>query len=920
MSRTLITLFLFIVGAHSLQAVEQRSIPRIDQMPDQPSGPLRDWKQVARDYDTLAFDFGRTGEDLPLIWWDRTHVNLPLDTFGLPAYVGHPIQNGGNHYDVITCLGALLGASLSGIDKTNQQGHNWVAMAAQWFNSANGLNLYLNNNPGSTGQTFWYELFPNLLFFRIADRHRAIAPFEPQMRAVAEQMLRMTQALAGADADLTTAVPNFDHTSFNMATMQAVDNGVWKEPDGAAAVAWLLYSAYARFGDERYLTGARACLRYLDQRTKNPFYEILQPYGALVSARMNAELGDRHDSAKQLGWVFDGTNARRWGIAAGKWGELDASGLLSSVIEQQGYAFAMNTFDTVSVLAPVIRYEPRHAEALSKWIALVAHNSRLFYPNGLPPTQQTCYDWAVKHDPQFCLAYEGLREEGLKRCRAEAETTAAGTVGQGDYHATFGQDGNAQVLKPDARGRLEHRWQMTIPPGHDPVLVLIAEVKLPAGATAAPLEVGLAPDMQSTATRLLTLNPGNSTHWCELQRTSETLALVVSGTLPAGAELRVDDLYVQLPLGIKPMAMGDPKFMGWARSDLGLYGSSFVGCLAAVVEPTNVPGIVQVDTVRTDAWAPRTYPTFAYFNPHATTQTLELPMGEAALDLYDAIEHAFIAQGVTGTARVAIGPGQTRLLVHCPPSGTLAHDAWRTTLNGVVIDYANGRVPRPEPAPVAPPPDHSRVLRVPKASTAPTLEGAWPAGDTASIELDTAPVGTMKAQLSFAWDEHYLYARLIEVAGAKQSVEATEASAYQAGPFAYDGLALFFDWDNSNDGAPQGDYNVWLGLNSRGDAQLITARPPSTERTTRAACPNSVVETAGTAAQGNRRILARIAWSDIERNLPYYARGERLPPIAGQRFGLEPLLLDGGYKGQQFIGGGTMPTGDDARSLDLILE
>ena len=41
----------------------------------------------------------------------------------------------------------------------------------------------------------------------------------------------------------------------------------------------------------------------------------------------------------------------------------------------------------------------------------VANASRFFYGNGLPEDHQTCSDWIKKNDPNFVLAYEGLRQQ-----------------------------------------------------------------------------------------------------------------------------------------------------------------------------------------------------------------------------------------------------------------------------------------------------------------------------------------------------------------------------------------------------------------------------------------------------------------------------------------------------------------------------
>jgi len=54
---TIATIHLF-----SLASAQQITMPRVEQMPNMPSPYLmRNWKEVALGYDSLVFDFGRTG-------------------------------------------------------------------------------------------------------------------------------------------------------------------------------------------------------------------------------------------------------------------------------------------------------------------------------------------------------------------------------------------------------------------------------------------------------------------------------------------------------------------------------------------------------------------------------------------------------------------------------------------------------------------------------------------------------------------------------------------------------------------------------------------------------------------------------------------------------------------------------------------
>jgi hypothetical protein len=125
------------VAMYSCAAIAaQIDIPRIESMPNMPAPyQMRDWKQVARDYDNYIFSFTRTAsssdswwEKYPIVWWDTGRVNYPWDTFGMPSYIGHPSMHGGGTHEAINCLGAVLGGALAGIDKSNQ----FVAVTGQY--------------------------------------------------------------------------------------------------------------------------------------------------------------------------------------------------------------------------------------------------------------------------------------------------------------------------------------------------------------------------------------------------------------------------------------------------------------------------------------------------------------------------------------------------------------------------------------------------------------------------------------------------------------------------------------------------------------------------------------------------------------------------------------------------------------------
>jgi hypothetical protein len=381
-------------------------IDRVELMPNLPEPfHMRNWKQVARDYDDLVFNFSKKGIYLPLISWDFTHWNFNRDTFSMPSYVGRQMAD-----EAINCMAAVLSATLVGIDKSNQSGYNWVEMCENWYNIDTEQYIYLNNRHAVTSTSFWYVLFPNLIFYQLAYYYPETGDFQNEVREVADRWYDACVALGGSVDPIS--LPNFAHTAFDFNTMQPVYHG-WREPDAAAAIAWLEYIAYLKWKDPKYLLAADWCLEFLNKLTYNPLYEVLLPYGAYIAARMNAELGRTYNTPLFINWCFGpGDYQARfgWGVIAQNWGGYDCHGLHGSITDGGGYAFAMGTYENVGCLVPIVRYDDRYARAIGKYVLNAANAARFFFGNGLDADHQDSEDWIEVYDPKYCISYEALRK------------------------------------------------------------------------------------------------------------------------------------------------------------------------------------------------------------------------------------------------------------------------------------------------------------------------------------------------------------------------------------------------------------------------------------------------------------------------------------------------------------------------------
>ncbi|RJP56348.1 MAG: T9SS C-terminal target domain-containing protein [Ignavibacteriales bacterium] len=385
---------------------QQININRIDLMSDFPFPYLmRDWREVATGYDSFVFDYNIEGQYLPLIFFRNNTINYPDDiSFGLHTVVGTTSPTSGEAINVIP---AVVGASLIGIDKSNQNGYDWVKMCREFFNNRPEENVYLNHPSATSGDDWWYATMPNVFFYQLYDLYPETVDFNYQLRSVADQWLRAIETMGGSDTPWI--IPNMNYRGWYLSTMTPHTSGV-KEPEAAGALAWLLYNAYKETREERYRIGAEWAMEFLNNYTTNPSYELQLPYGVYIAAKMNAELGTQYNIEKMINWTFDIGPLRNWGAVVGSWGGLDMHGLIGEVNGTNDYPFLMNTFQQAGALLPLLRYDDRFADALGKWMLNAANATRYFYPNFLPANKQDSEEWAFQYDPNSYIGHEAIRQ------------------------------------------------------------------------------------------------------------------------------------------------------------------------------------------------------------------------------------------------------------------------------------------------------------------------------------------------------------------------------------------------------------------------------------------------------------------------------------------------------------------------------
>lgn len=382
----------------------QKVVPRIarysSEMPEDYG--LYDYEAAALAYDELLFGKQPEGAFFPLRWQDDTNR-----TFGFAAYVGDGRTGRDGSQEAVAVISSVLSATLLGVDKSSQDGVNYVALLHPFFSEDEGIVL---NNPGGSSRdaSMWYLLYPAILFVQVSEHY----PQESQIRADALATVESWYQAYLVMKETGT----FDYTGFDFSQMQPYRNDIWKEPDCAAGIAVLMQAGFELTGNAEYEAAVADCLDWLTEYEGSPLYEVLLYFAPSLAARLNAREGRNYDIDRLLGDVLNGGSIPRggWGSISGKWGDYSVNGLIGSTTDGGGYAFSMNTFAGGYALANLVKYDTRYAQALGIWYLNAASAARYFFPGETAPEKQSAT--GNKAAMEFIekaggsVPYEGIRK------------------------------------------------------------------------------------------------------------------------------------------------------------------------------------------------------------------------------------------------------------------------------------------------------------------------------------------------------------------------------------------------------------------------------------------------------------------------------------------------------------------------------
>lgn len=139
-----------------------------------------------------------------------------------------------------------------------------------------------------------------------------------------------------------------------------------------------------------------------------------------------------------------------------------------------------------------------------------------------------------------------------------------------------------------------------------------------------------------------------------------------------------------------PFATGDFVRGGWGATNYVLYGSSHVGIFGGIIDTTDVEMILKLDVLKTDYFAADAYPTYLYYNPYDTEQSITIDVGSGSFHLYDAVINDFVSYNVSGTTSINLAADAAALIVVTPADGEETYDLDKRLIDGVVVDYMAG--------------------------------------------------------------------------------------------------------------------------------------------------------------------------------------------------------------------------------------
>jgi hypothetical protein len=136
-----------------------------------------------------------------------------------------------------------------------------------------------------------------------------------------------------------------------------------------------------------------------------------------------------------------------------------------------------------------------------------------------------------------------------------------------------------------------------------------------------------------------------------------------------------------------PYAVGDQVKQYRSMTDICTYGSAWVGMLGAIVDTTNVKGILKLNCNATDFYSSKSLPSYLYYNPYTEVKSVALNVGAKKTNVYNRVSKKYLNKNVSGTINISLDADAAVSLVLIPTAMKVYKKDKKLVANTEVVDY-----------------------------------------------------------------------------------------------------------------------------------------------------------------------------------------------------------------------------------------
>lgn len=151
-----------------------------------------------------------------------------------------------------------------------------------------------------------------------------------------------------------------------------------------------------------------------------------------------------------------------------------------------------------------------------------------------------------------------------------------------------------------------------------------------------------------------------------------------------------NEKYAAVPEGVHPVALGDGPL--WyptnpKESMFSLYSTSACGILGAIVNTTDIEGILKLDCNATDFYSERPYNVSLMYNPFGSSKKVLYELSSDKTDLFDIVSKTYLAKNVSGNCKVSLGADCAAVIVELPAGADIQEKDGKLVVNNNIISY-----------------------------------------------------------------------------------------------------------------------------------------------------------------------------------------------------------------------------------------